>query len=176
MSIASSALTDKSPALSNDNTGYSGGAKIDLPSVQQFSAEPQSEGYEILADDGVYEAGKELTSLSVTIQLAELPGALRSIREGGAYDEDTGIYTFGSNTFTPHLALGFWTLHGDGGYILWKYYDFKVETVSVSPRRRPPDPPSTLSFRSTACIGAAARRPASASYCPYSCASARTKQ
>jgi phi13 family phage major tail protein len=124
------------PVAVNTLEAYEVGNMIPVPYIQSFEIEPNTEAFEILADDDVYEKGEDLKGYTVTINVVELTGALRAALEGGIYDESSKLYTFKTSSVSPELALGFRMLQSDGSYKLRKYYSFTVSTVNQSPKTK----------------------------------------
>lgn len=118
------------PVLQNDTLGYKVGTKIAIPGAQSLTSQKEVDQWKIYADDGIFDTGADWKGNTFTLQITDLPHSLRSYFEGGEYDEETGEYTFSSESEAPEIAMSFSSIANSSTKELTKVFSAKCTRVS----------------------------------------------
>ncbi|MCI8345802.1 MAG: hypothetical protein HFJ42_07660 [Clostridia bacterium] len=119
------------PITENTLQKYIVGEGTKVPSAQKLSKEIDSAQENIYADDEIWDIDKTVNGESFTLTLKELDNELRSMLEGGKYDETTKEYDFSIVDTAPEFACTYRGLLADGTYRMYRQYRCKVSKIKM---------------------------------------------
>lgn len=119
------------PITKNDSEGYTTGAKIAITGAQSFTASPEVSEWKINADDGIFDSGSDWNGMKFTLNLAQCPLSLKQYFEGGAYDSETKVYTYKSDSQAPEIGMSFKVLQSDGTSLMVKLFSLKCSSFKM---------------------------------------------
>lgn len=119
------------PVTANDDTAYTTGTKFSVPAVVSATMTRNTEDYTDYADDGIYDSGSEFKDDTFEIVLQELPIELAAKLDGATYSDTDKVYSWGTTSAAPELAMGFRCLMRSGNYLMIQYYSVTCTAIKV---------------------------------------------
>lgn len=110
---------------------YKTETRVNIPGAVSCTMDRQSEEWQIFADDGIYDSGVDFKGDKLEITVAELGLALEAALDGADFDEESGVYSWGTNSVAPEIALGFRALKMDKTYRCVIYFSAKVLSIKI---------------------------------------------
>lgn len=128
------------PLTENTATKYTPGTKASLVGARSCTVEDVREEYKIPGDDGIYDSGSDLQSVTLTINVNEMDLKDLAALSGAYYDDAAGTgakeLCDSAMDAAPMVALTFSSMRRDGEYRMFRYYNAKLMSAKVDLRTK----------------------------------------